>query len=820
MQGHKVLIIPEGDARRLLNWQARLFALLLFGVCSTPSAEVERLLRSPDPVAFAEAGDQAGWSVSVHGEWAIVGAPTGSSGPSSFGKAFVYRQGSSPGSWTFNSQLLSPFPGPGDRFGETVSVFDDRILVSGRIGPSDLSAVYLFELDADEWAHTDTFEPQVASEGRLGTDIAQSQNTIAIGAASDREPTLGRGTVWMFERSGSAWQLAEKVYPNDPNAGGFGFSVALEEDRLLVGNPGYSDTFIQQGAAFIFDRSGSTWTLTDLLVASNPGWSKKLGWDVDLDSDRALVGMLSWDTDDNTNLSARLFEFNQTEWTETVQITPSETLQPHSAYATAVEIMGDSVFIGDQNWDGALTDQGRVHVFHYQNGIWEEDAPLSESNIAGRPGLYGFSIAASGESIIVGTPRSDYIDLGAGSATVFQFQHQQPIAETRLTPSDSEKDDEFGHGLASTAQTLLVGAPGDSSRGQKSGSVLVFQKALGEWKQTAILSPQTLELYDRFGTAVAVEDSIAVIGAHSSDAIDDRAGAAYVFESNGATWQERQMLLPLDGLEQDYFGSAVDIYGDRIIIGAPGFFIPGIGISNPGQGYIFAKIGDQWEQAASLIPSDSSCCQLFAYDVQINGNFAFFSAPTEGPTNDYDGAVYVFRLDGSEWVEYQKILPPAGDTAGRFGLSIALRGDQLLIGAPSISGAFAEEGKAYLYRWDGSAWVLDQELFAPSPADQNWFGRQVDFVDGKIAIAANVPTGQDTDFGVTHLFLQDGSAWSAKAEYPFPEPLDDETQIRDLAFAGTHLFTGMPFRDEEYADSGAVFFVDTNLIFADEFEIE
>jgi hypothetical protein len=182
--------------------------------------------------------------------------------------------------------------------------------------------------------------------------------------------------------------------------------------------------------------------------------------------------------------------------------------------------------------------------------------------------------------------------------------------------------------------------------------------------------------------------------------------------------------------------------------------------------------------------------------------------------------VYVFRFDGSEWVEYQKILPPAGDIAGRFGLSISLRGDQLLIGAPSISGAFAAEGKAYLYRWDGSAWTLDQELFAPSPADQNWFGRKVNFVDGKIAIAANIPSGQDTGFGVTHLFLQDGSTWSPKAEYPFPEPLDEEFQIRGLAFAGTHLFTGMPFRDEEYIDSGAVFFVDTNQVFADEFEIE
>ncbi len=792
---------------------------MLFGVCSSPSAEIERLERPPDPAAFAEVGDQAGWSVSVHGEWAIVGAHTANNDPSPYGKVFVYKKDSPSGSWTFHTQLLSPYPGPGDRFGEAVSVFEGRILVSGQIGPSDLSAVYLFELDADEWVHTDTFEPQVASEGRLGYDIAQAQGTIAIGAANDREPTLGRGTVWMFERNGGAWQLAEKVYPNDPNAGGFGFSIALEQDRLLVGNPGYSNTFISQGAAFVFDRSGSTWTLTDLLIASIPGNDKKLGWDVDLDSDRALVGMLSWDTADNTNLSARLFEFNQTEWIETVQITPSEPLQPGSAYATAVEIMGDSVFVGDPYWNGARTDQGRVHVFHYENGTWEEDEPLSEPNISSRPEFYGFSIAASGESVIVGTPRSGFIG-GAGSATVFQFQNQQPISQTRLSPSDSVEDDQFGHGLASTQQTLLVGAPGDSPRGEESGAVLVFQEALGEWEQTAVLSPENLELYDRFGASVAADLSTVVIGARSSSAVDHQAGAAYVFERDGDTWQETQMLLPLDGVEQDYFGSAVDVSGDQIIVGAPGFFVGSIGIANPGQGYIFAKIGDQWEQTASLIPSDASCCQLFAYDVQISGDFAFSSAPTDGPTNDYDGAVYVFRFDGSEWVEYQKILPPAGDTAGRFGLSIALRDDQLLIGAPSISGAFAAEGKAYLYQWDGSAWIFDQELVAPFPADQNWFGRQVDFVDGKIAIAANVPTGQDTGFGVTHLFLQDGSAWSAKAEYPFPEPLDDETQIRDLAFAGTHLFTGMPFRDEEYADSGAVFFVDTNLIFADEFEIE
>ena len=201
---------------------------------------------------------------------------------------------------------------------------------------------------------------------------------------------------------------------------------------------------------------------------------------------------------------------------------------------------------------------------------------------------------------------------------------------------------------------------------------------------------------DLFSTGVAVEGSTAFVGAIADDEMGIQAGSAYVYEFTGTEWIERAEIFASDGDERDSFGWEIDMSGDLAVIGARNDDTWWGGFSAPGSAYVFRYDGQDWLEEAKLTAPDAGEYDHFGEKVAVGGNVVAVAAPDHATV----GAFYIFRYDGTNWVQEQKIFATA-----RCGQSMAMEDDLLVIGDP-CSGSES----ALIYRFDGSQWFLDQQI--------------------------------------------------------------------------------------------------------------
>ena len=159
-----------------------------------------------------------------------------------------------------------------------------------------------------------------------------------------------------------------------------------------------------------------------------------------------------------------------------------------------------------------------------------------------------------------------------------------------------------GNAAAINGETVLIGAPGVDDAGPEAGAAYVFIQSDTEWIQQAKLIGNDTSMFDHFGTAVALHENTAVIGAHGKDESSVDAGAAYIFVRNGGSWTQQAKLTHQNAVPGDQFGRAVAIYSDSALIGAHRSDATG---PDSGAAYIFTRNGDTWSQDFQLIPNDS-----------------------------------------------------------------------------------------------------------------------------------------------------------------------------------------------------------------------
>ncbi len=218
----------------------------------------------------------------------------------------------------------------------------------------------------------------------------------------------------------------------------------------------------------------------------------------------------------------------------------------------------------------------------------------------------------------------------------------------------------------------------DENARSLTGAAFVYRFNGTKWIEEQKLYDPNGEIGDRLGNAVAIEGNLAVVCAEQDDnAKGQDAGSAFVFRYNGASWVLEKQLIASDGKAFDRFGCSVAIDGDRIVVGAREK--DGIG-TNSGGTYVFRYNGSQWVEEAILQASDMASLDEFGSAVDIDGNTIMVGAQKD-PVNIWNsGSVYVYRFNGTSWVETQRFFPqPAVDLA-YFGASIALDGDTAVVG--------------------------------------------------------------------------------------------------------------------------------------------
>lgn len=336
---------------------------------------------------------------------------------------------------------------------------------------------------------------------------------------------------------------------------------------------------------------------------------------------------------------------------------------------------------------------------------WQETRTLIPTNGSGND-LFGYSVAISGDFMVVGAPSSS----GIGAA--FLFHRNQGGANQwgqvrKLVPFDGAGTDNFGWGVAISGDMVVVTSPLDDDRGTSSGSAYVYARHQGgsnQWGFVRKIVPGDGAGGDQFGTAVALSGETLVIGALNDGDRGANAGSAYVFarhQGGADQWGQVRKLLASDGIAGDNFGTAVAIDQDTVVIGAPNRDDRG---NLSGAAYFFSRNqggSDQWGETRKLVPADGVAAARFGFAVGVHGNTAVIGAPFDTQRGTDAGAIYLFgRNEGGagQWGLLEKLVTLHVDPSDSFGYSVAVNQETVAVGSPTDAELGIRYGSATLFR--------------------------------------------------------------------------------------------------------------------------
>ncbi len=345
---------------------------------------------------------------------------------------------------------------------------------------------------------------------------------------------------------------------------------------------------------------------------------------------------------------------------------------------------------GDDN------DKGTAYVFtkNLTTSAWSKQTNLTvPGGVAGDN--FGFSIAVSGDTVVIGAYENDG---GKGSAYVFTRVSGTWSLQDTLTASDGEADDWFGYSVAVDGDTAVIGAYEDDDG---KGSAYVFTRNAGAWDAWVKLTASDGAINHLFGASVAVDGATIVVGANRGlDNADIKTGSAYLFTKplgGWATANETAKLTPSDGKDLDWFGRAVAVDDDTVVIGA--YAHPTDSKLRSGAAYLFTKPAGVWVDATEtvkLAASDGAAQDYFGSSVAVDGDLALISAAEDNDNGIFSGSAYLFTRNSGAWNETVKLTAPDGARRDYFGWSVALDGNDAVFGAYLADAAATDSGAAYV----------------------------------------------------------------------------------------------------------------------------
>jgi hypothetical protein len=394
-----------------------------------------------------------------------------------------------------------------------------------------------------------------------------------------------------------------KIQASDKQASDFfGFSVSISEDgNTAIVAASHDDTtsgYNNAGGAYIFTRSGTTWTQQAKIQASDGRSMEYFGWSIAIsgDGNTAIVGAFGAN-------SAYIFTRSGTSWSEQQKI------------QAASDFFGRSVSMSDD-----------------------------------------------GNTAIVGAPYDDTGVTNAGSAYIFTRSGTTWTQQQKIQASDKQADDYFGTSvsISSDGNTAIVGAYGEDTGATSAGAAYIFTWSGTTWTQQQKIQASDKQASDFFGFSVSISEdgNTAIVGAYGEDTGGSDAGAAYIFTRSGTSWSEQQKIQASDKQASDQFGRSVSISddGNTAIVGAyledTGATEEDTGVTDAGSAYIFTRSGTTWTQQRKIQASDKQAYDRFGWSVAISGDGettivgATHEDTVGAPTGASDtGAAYIYRYN-------------------------------------------------------------------------------------------------------------------------------------------------------------------------------
>jgi len=351
-------------------------------------------------------------------------------------------------------------------------------------------------------------------------------------------------------------------------------------------------------------------------------------------------------------------------------------------FGNAVAISNDYAIVG-------ATGTEKVYVFNRSGSNWYlSDTLKGEPNPFGSTmdPAFGYSVSISGNHLIVGAPFQVVLPVlnCIGSAYIFKLNNEKWELDVKLTPPEPHLFGLYGWTVAISNSFAVVGETGKNV-------AHIYKLEEEGWNLDTTLSDGY-----RFGESVAIsENNIAVGTVGGSILYPDGQGSAWVFSNITEKWIRLPAIQASDGSDIDGFGNTVSISGSSLLVGDEKAK-NSLGIST-GAAYIFNNHDTIWTEIKKVTVSDGAFDDLFGHSVSISGDQAIISAPQDQDKGYKSGSAYLFRFDGEDWIEDQKLLASDGSPLDNFGCSVSICRDYAIVGAMFNSDFGNGSGSAYIY---------------------------------------------------------------------------------------------------------------------------
>ena len=745
--------------------------------------EERQVLLSSD----GEAGDQFGYSVNINGEFIFVGAHRDDNDNGPFaGSIYVFQNIND--EWVEQARLIAPNGGLDDQFGASLSARGNRLIVGAPGVESGRGAAYVFHQVQTSWQYVNTVVPSNGQSGdTFGSAVAIEGEYAIVGAKNFDEPGLAdAGAAYAFVFNGAEWVEQAVLSSVNPVTGGlFGHSVSLTNNFGFVGAP-KEDVLGQQdiGAVHLFQRSGVSWSHANTFTAFDGVAEDEFGYAVVAEGEYAVIGA-RWHRNSSGDKSgaAYLYRLVAENWQSEAQLLAVDG-NVGDQFGSAIDFNNEQVIVGARWDDNDIgQDAGAAYIFPVGGaGVPSLFADQSILNYGtesvGEDGDILLTVSNNGTADLTitniqieGTGAEHFrIVQGGGNITLAPLASVEMRIEFRPT-SPGLKQANLVVSSNSPNSPVIIELIGEGVEGLQPGIAQVLAS-----RGDVALS---------FGSTVAVQNDYMIVGAEGQR--ETEPGAAYIYLRSDNEWIQQSLLTARDGNNGDRFGSAVSISETHAIIGAWN------SDSERGSAYIFVKSGSTWIQQAKITASDGSAGDQFGRSVSIDGEFAVVGAwQNNNERGASAGAVYVYRLNGSTWTQYVKLLAPDGEQGDRFGSSVAVQGERIVAGA--ANGGFFGEGRAYVFDWQDPVWVTESTLIPEGAGLSDGFGSTVT-IEGDLAVIGAPLYDRSTsiDEGIAYIFERDNSGdWVLRSKVQADDGASGFQFATSVDIQGNEVIVGAP----------------------------
>ena len=699
--------------------------------------------------------DYFGQSVAIDGDYAVIGAYLDdNSGGTDAGAAYVFERDGS-GNWSQKQKLIASDADADDHFGFSVAIDSDYIIVgaptedhraAGNFKVNNAGSAYIFKRGSSTWAEQQKIDSYINfasrdAEDEFGYSVAISGSYAVVGAWQEDHDETGAvgskedeaGSAYIFKRSGTTWSLDTKIDASDKEAGDrFGNAVAMSGNYMIVGayqedhNVAGTDTRSQTGSAYIFELSGGNWSEKQKIVASDRFNFDEFGYSVAISGTYAIVGAYK---------------------------------ESHDAAGTDPKTQAGSAYIFERSGSGSSP--------------WTQAQKLVASDRTNAD-EFGYSVAISGGFAIVGAYKEDEDKQGAntlstaGSAYAFKRSSSGNWSELhKIIASDRANGDQFGYAVAVSDSNAIIGADHEGTGSStREGAAYLFrlEYIITTWNGTswsngtpdastkAILAANyNSSSHGHFAADTLVVNSgieltIPASGNVSVDRLVNN-GTIYLcssgtFSRNGETGNAVQ------NISQPVITSQPS--DQSVAVGQPATFNVVSSMGGASYNWVVNNAADAGFTTSSFtIPAATLSDNGKIYSVEVSNACGM---ATSSP------ALLSVQTSGYTMEEVVKAVASDGASADNLGLSVDIDGNY------AIAGAFTHNsriGAAYIFENDGSGnWTQKAKLLADNQSDVSDFGYSVSISGGRAIVGAfRAPkiAGGPTNFGAAYVYEQDGS---------------------------------------------------------------